>query len=250
MISEVVAIGGGSIGRFGVKVQTTLIDREIIRLTGKKEPRLLFIPTATDDDQGYCDLIQKHFGGTLGCRVDILRLVLENPSKAVIRNKILSSDILYVGGGNTLKMMTLWRRLGVDKMLLAARRHGAVFAGPSAGAICWFKHGNSDSRQKGPHDKTLIRVSGLGWIDALCCPHYDSERHRQASLKTMMKKVNGVAVALEDCAALEVVDGQYRIITSMPGKKAYRVYWKRGKYHRERVEEQKAFRPLLSLLKK
>src|SRR5438046_671605 len=108
MPKTIVAIGGGKIRTRG----TAPIDREIIRLSNKKNPRLLFIPTASSDAELYWRRVQEYFGGYLKCKTDVLFLIQERPSKSEIRKKILSADIVYVGGGNTLKMMRLWRRLG------------------------------------------------------------------------------------------------------------------------------------------
>ena len=160
-LKKLVIIGGGEIR----KSESLSLDRETIKLTGKKHPKLLFIPTASSDHEGYCDAVKKHFGGKLGCRIDQLCLLKQRYSKKVIKEKILGSDIIYVGGGNTLMMMNTWRRTGVDKLLKAASSKGIVLSGVSAGSICWFSFGLSDSRRFKNPKADLIRVSGLGIID-------------------------------------------------------------------------------------
>ncbi len=104
-MKKIVAIGGGEIGSPGCPVETIKIDKEIIRLTGKKRPRVIFIPTASSDSDGYFETTQKHFGKRLGCKVDVLRVIKEKLSHAEIEKKVMSSDIVYIGGGNTLKMI-------------------------------------------------------------------------------------------------------------------------------------------------
>src|ERR1700756_6648 len=141
MPKAIVAIGGGEIRPRG----TAPIDREIIRLSGKKNPRLLFIPTASLDSERYWKGIQQYFGEFLKYKPDVLFLIKEQPSKEQIKKKILSADIVYVGGGNKLRMMHVWRRLGVDKLLWSAYENGTVLSGISAGSICWFDSGHSDS---------------------------------------------------------------------------------------------------------
>jgi peptidase E len=141
MPKAIVAIGGGVIKTRG----TAAIDREIIRLSHKKNPKLLFIPTASSDSEIYWNRIREYFGKFLKCKTDVLFLVKEQPSKEQIRSKISAADIIYVGGGNTLMMMRLWRRLGVDKLLISAYENGTVLSGISAGSICWFDSGHSDS---------------------------------------------------------------------------------------------------------
>ena len=166
-----------------------------------------------------------------------------------ISSLILSADIIYVGGGNTLKMMNLWRRLGIDRLLAHARENGAVLCGVSAGSICWFNYGNSDSRKDKNPDADYIKVTGLGFINALHCPHYDTERARQESLKRMMRKVPGqVAIALDDCAALQIVDDTYRILAAQEHANGYRIYWHKGKFYHEVIEKKQKFTLLDQLL--
>lgn len=232
---RIVAVGGGSIGFGAARPEVTPISREIIRLSGKKRPHLLFIPTASSDDKAYVRAVQSHFGRLLGCRVETLLLLGKPPAFSEIRRKVRRADILYVGGGNTLKMVLRWKFLGVDKLLVEAGKKGKVLCGPSAGAICWFRQGNSDSRKFRNPKAKLIKITGLGFIDALGCPHYDGEKDRKPELKEMMKKTPGVAIAMDNCAALEVVGDQCRAVTSKLKAGVYRVYWKRGKYVEERL---------------
>jgi len=254
-MGKIIALGGGEIGRPKKEggfypVETIAIDKEIIAQSGKKRPNLLFIPTASSDSQSYFEIVKKHFS-KLGCKPDVLYLIKTKLSKKQIKNKILSSDIIYVGGGNTLKMMNLWRKLGVDKILKKAHNKGIVLSGISAGAICWFKFGNSDSRLFTSKSKQLIKVTGLGLFDALICPHYDEEVRRQKDLKRMMKITPRiVAIALESCCTIEIVDDKYRILKSKPTAKAYKIYWKNNKYFKEEIISKKVFQNIAPLLSK
>lgn len=245
MIQKIIAIGGGNIR----KNETLLIDQEIARVAGKSQPKLLFIPTASLDDAGYIKSIHEHFT-KLGCVVDTLCLISQNPSIQEIKTKIANTDIIYVGGGNTLRMMNLWRKLGVDKLLQQAQAQGKVLCGVSAGSICWFKAGNSDSRKFKNPEADYIKVTGLGLIEALHCPHFDSESERKQSLKKMLKNYPGVAIALEDCTALQIMSKTYRILKSKPGAQAYKIYWQAGVFYEQVIPALDDFQPLVTLLKK
>jgi dipeptidase E len=249
-MKKLVAIGGGEIGRPGYPAETTDIDKEIIRLSGKKHPSLLFIPTASSDAESYYEAVKKHFGERLGCKTYVLYLIKGKPTGGEIANTILDSDIVYVGGGNTERMMRIWRSSGTDRILRQAYEKGIVLTGLSAGAICWFRWGNSDSRKLTNPNADLIRVSGLGLINALYCPHYDIEKDRKPDLKKMMKKVSGVAIAVENCCAFEIVDDKYRIISSRPSANAYKVYWSRSKFFEQIIQKKRNFEPVSDLLKK
>jgi dipeptidase E len=136
-----IPIGGGEIRQ----LKTLAIDKKIVALSNKKHPRLLFIPTASSDSENYVQAIEKVYGKKLGCKVETLLLIKEKPTKQQIEEKIQQAHIIYVGGGNTLKMMKIWRKLGIDQMLRAAYKKGTILTGISAGAICWFEYGHSDS---------------------------------------------------------------------------------------------------------
>ena len=251
MKRNIIAIGGGKIMVPAHReAQTLSIDQSIVQQVNRKTPKVLFIPTASEDDVDYCDAFRKQYETRLGCSVQELLLYRNRPSNGKIQMLISESDIIYVGGGNTLRMMNLWRQLGVDKVLDKARKGGAVLCGLSAGSICWFRQGNSDSRKfKDESNKTLIKVTGMNYADVLMCPHYDVEKHRQPALKAMMKTTRGVAVALENCAALHIKDDKYRILASKKYKKAYLIYWKQGEYVKQALKPSDNFQPLIELSK-
>jgi dipeptidase E len=250
ILQKIVAIGGGSIGWGGKKPEVTPISREIIRLSGKKNPRLLFLPTASSDDVAYARMVQNHFGRKLGCRVETLYLLREKPVFSIISQKIRETDIIYVGGGNTLMMMNLWKKRKVDKLLREAHRRGKVLCGTSAGALCWFRQGNSDSWKYYNPKAALIKVTGLGFLKALGCPHYDGEKDRKPQLKSMMLKTPGVAIALDNCAALEIRGDRCRVFSAKPSAAVYRVFWKGKRYCHERLNGRMGWMPLTLLLKK
>jgi dipeptidase E len=233
---KIVSIGGGSIHLPRRRPQTTPIDKAIIALSGKKKPRVLFIPTASEDSQEYADVFIAQYAHHLGCSVEVLTLFRDRPSQKEIAAIIDRADIIYVGGGNTMRMMKLWRKLGVDRLLWKAAKRGAVCSGLSAGAICWFREGNSDSLKYSNPKADYCRVKTLNFIDALLCPHYDGEADRQPSLKKMMKKVPGIAIALDNCAAIEISADRYRIITCKKSAHAHRIFWNDGQYVHEKMK--------------
>jgi dipeptidase E len=220
------AIGGGQVYVPCKPPETLAIDREIVSLGASQvHPRrqgklkVLFIPTASGDDLGYCHSLYNIYEVRLGCDFDCLRILAEKLSDKQIREKILTADIVYVGGGNTLKMMRAWRRRGVDRLLVEASEQGKVMAGLSAGAICWFDWGPSDSRRfSNPKDWKPIKVRGLGLLKMAFCPHYDSEGEwRKPAFKQMLAGSPLLGFACEDDAAVEIVGDQYRLIRSQLG---------------------------------
>ena len=200
-MGKLVAIGGGKM----VDGETLAIDRQVIALTGKDRPRALFIPTASSDSREYSNGSERLYGRELGCETDVLYLLGVTPTKEELERKILSADLVYVGGGNTLMMMRRWRRLGVDTALEEAYRRGIVLSGLSAGCICWFSWGHSDSMSfYDPEGWSYIKVRGMGLVDAFGCPHYDSATagiERRHDFQQMMRKHSGVGLAIDDHCA-------------------------------------------------
>jgi dipeptidase E len=247
MPRAIVAIGGGVIKTKG----TEAIDREIIRLTNKKNPKLLFIPTASSDSEKYWEVVREYFGKFLKCKTDILYLIKDHPSHERIRKKVLSADIIYVGGGNTLLMMRVWRRLGVDKLLKLAYENGTVLSGISAGSICWFDSGHSDSMSfYNPRKWKYINVKGLGLIPGIHCPHYNSRTlgvARRKHFREVIRNIGGLGIAIENNCAIEFIDGYYRVIRSNNNAKAYTVRRSRGKVVAEQIPIQEQLAPIESL---
>lgn len=225
-MSTIVAIGGGELK----DLETLLIDKEIIRLARKKKPRVLFIPTASSDALGYCETFRTVYGKKLKCQVDELLLIRGKLSKKIIAEKVLSADIIYVGGGNTLKMLRIWRKHGVDVLLKQAYKKGAILSGLSAGALCWFRYGSSDARSFSEGKEfSYMRVRGLDLIPATVSPHHIREKTRDSGLVKVMRRTPGVGLAIDDNAALIIENNQYRIITSTSAAKVRKIFVKTRK---------------------
>ena len=245
MPKAIVAIGGGEIRTRG----TAPIDREIIRLTNKKCPRILFLPTASSDSKRYWKYVQEYFGGFLKRKTDVLFLMSERVSKETIDRKIRWADIIYVGGGNTLQMMRVWRRLGVDKSLKSAYENGTLLSGISAGSICWFDSGHSDSMSfSNPRNWNYINVRGLGLIRGIHCPHYNSRTRgvpRRKDFRDMIRRTGGIGIAIENNCAIEFIDRRfYRVITSKDSARAYRVYKTGGQILTEQIRREEQLAPI------
>lgn len=220
IVGKIVAIGGGELR----DLETLSIDKEIVKWTGKNNPKALFIPTASNDAEGYWETFQEVYGHKLNCRTDVLCLVRDNLSEKEIAQKILEADLIYVGGGNTQKMIHIWKENKVDKLLEEAFNRGIVLSGLSAGSICWFKYGHSDALSfSEDHDWKYIKVDGLGFLDAFHCPHYN-EDNREQNFPKMIEKFGEIGIAIENNCAIEFIEEKYRVISSEKNAKAYKIY--------------------------
>lgn len=245
---KIVAIGGGEI----TEHETLSIDKRIIALTGKLHPKILFIPTAKSDEEAYCQDFFNYFEKELGCKVSFLKLCINPPACAEIKDIIMGADAIYVGGGNTLKMIRLWRRLGVDRILKKAWEAGIVLSGISAGAICWFEGGHSDSMSfYNSSEWDYINVHGLGFLKGILCPHYNSGTFgipRKEWFIKMMRKISNTGIAIDEGCAIEFMDDSYRVISSNPQSGAYKVFKKNGELISEVIQKSKRYTSYAKLI--
>ena len=245
---KILAIGGGGNGRFGTPYELKPFDQEIVRLTGKQTPNYLFIGLTQANlkvAEDYYKIMKLNFGDVFGCKCDYL-CETEITKEKVVKNKIDWADIIYVGGGNTLRLMNLLRRYKIDNLLKVAGEQGKVLCGVSAGAICWCNYGNSDSRKFTSNSTQLIRVKGLGFVDVLYCPHYDGEVSRQQDLIRMMKNTKGVAIACENCTALKIIGDTYEVLKVKESAKVYKCYYKKGEYIKKELTSTGTLKELCS----
>lgn len=231
---KIVAIWGWWIWIKWKPAETKEIDEKIISLTWKNNPKVIFIPTASSDNENYCTNFKNYYE-SLWCEVEFLLLFKDENNIKNIEEKILSSDIVYVWWWNTLKMMTLWRKIWMDKVLKKALKKDIVLSWVSAWAICWFKYWNSDSRKFTSNSDKLIKVTWLNFVNAFVCPHYSSETNRQSSLKKMLEKNSLIWISLDDFTAISIENDNFEIIKSNKEAKAQKFYWKKWEYIKEEI---------------
>lgn len=188
-----------------------------LSLAGKEDPRVLFLGTATGDDPYYVLAFYETYNSGR-CRPSHLRLfhITETDLPAFI----LSHDVIHIGGGNTANMLDVWRRQGVDKVLREAWEGGAVMTGGSAGAICWFEGGTTDSF--GPELHPLN--DGLGFLSGSLCPHYEAVGRRPLYHEALLKGSLPAGYAIDNFAMLQF-DGTSLVgaVASDPAQQAFTV---------------------------
>lgn len=229
---KLITIGGGEIS----ELETFEIDSFVCGQTGRNKPKALFIPTASGDAEGYCKTFKQVYGERLGCTVDFLLATKSSFSQPDSIQKILEADLVYVGGGNTQKMLSIWRAYGIDAALLQAAQQGTVLSGLSAGAICWYEAGLSDSDRFAASEEinwSLKRLDALGFLPGVFCPHLDKEARHEPLLK-LVRKSGERAIACDNGAAIFWENEEARVITSLPDAYAYIYSEKSGDVHVER----------------
>lgn len=213
-MGKIVAIGGGSMK----EGETLALDRHAIGLTGKPNPEILLLPTASGDSNGFIGR-QKRYFKQLGCRSKALCLLTGGYGDTEIEDMILSYDLIYVGGGNTAFMLDVWRRRGVDGYLRRAFINGAVLCGVSAGAICWFSWGMTDTSADTGEADGFSWAKGLGLLNASFCPHYNQPGRGHFDKMQGQKPLCGVAMG--DGAALVENDGRHYVLKQSESCQAF-----------------------------
>ena len=215
---NIVALGGG--GFLGEA--SPALDDYLLGLTGKSRPRVCFIPTASADS----DSSLVHFYRTFHAdRCRATDLTLFHRTVDDIREFLIEQDLIYVGGGNTASMLAVWRAHGVSDILRDAWAAGIVVGGVSAGAICWFEGGVTDSFGSG---LAALR-DGLGILRGTFCPHYSSDPNRRPTYRRLVAEGFAGGYAADDGVGLHFVGTDLAtVIASGPVVKAYRVELRDG----------------------
>ena len=211
-------MGGGG---FSMEPDVPLLDDYVLDLAraarGRERPRVCFLGTASGDSPMYI----ANFYAAFARRAEASHLALFMRTEDDIESFLLDQDVVYVGGGNTENMLAIWRVHGVDRALRRAWELGTVMTGLSAGSLCWFETGTTDSFGVG-----LAALSGgLGFIPGSHSPHYDGEANRRPRYHQLVAEgALPSGYAADDGAAL-VFDGTelVEVVASRPDARAYRV---------------------------
>jgi peptidase E len=208
---RIVACGGQLLG------DDPALRRYAVSFVDTSSPRITLLPTAAGDSPDVVARFAEGFAG-LG---ELSTVALFRRTIAELRAHLLAQDLIVVSGGNTASMLAIWRAHGVDALLREAWERGIVLAGSSAGALCWFEGGVTDSF--GPELAPLR--DGLGLLRGSFCPHYDTESERRPAYTRFVR--DGELAA--GCAADDHVGFSYagpaleEIVSGREGPGGFRV---------------------------
>jgi len=182
-----------------VRKRSDALFRYILRQTRAKRPRICLLATASGDSQTYIRRFQRALR-SLGAIVSHHSLF--DAQAADAERLLLKQDVIFVGGGNTRNMLALWKLWHIDAIVRRAYERGTVLAGTSAGALCWFRSGLTDS-----FPRRLAPLACLGYLAGSFCPHYDSEPKRRPIYRRLIAdKTLPSGFGVDDCVALHFKD--------------------------------------------
>lgn len=227
MKRNIIALGGGG---FSMEPENPALDHYILEQSFKKKPKICFLGTASGDSKDYIDRFYINFR-KMDCRPSHLSLFMGHTHK--IEDFILQQDIIYVGGGNTRNMLLLWREWGLDNVLKKAYYRGTVLSGLSAGAICWFEEGLTDSIPN-----QFNKLDCLGLLKVSYCPHFDGECERQNIYRDKIRKGEmKEGYACDDGVGLHFSNENLKaIISSRSNANAYKYNLENDVLHEKKIE--------------
>ena len=216
---NIVAIGGGGFGR---SLGDLYIEKYIVSLCDKQRPKVCFIPTASGDNDLYKLNFYRAFS-KLNCfttHVDFFSRTID------LEKHILNQDIIYVGGGNTKSMLAVWRDWNLDVVLQKAYNSGIIMSGVSAGAICWFEKGITDS-----YSESLEIINCLGFLKGIACPHFDEEEEREPYVnKLLIEAKIKSCICMEGYSALHVRgENEFKSVNFGTNNKSYELFYENNK---------------------
>jgi len=213
-MGHIIAMGGGG---FSMEPENPALDRYILAQTGKATPRVCFFAQASGESLDYTVRFYRAFSA-LGCQPTHLSLYACPVGD--LAGLIAAQDVIYVGGGNTKSMLAVWQEWGLPELLHAAHARGAVLAGLSAGANCWFEQNITDSVVP-----ELSVLPGLGFLSGSFCPHYGGEEQRRPAYHRFLAAgAIQPGYAADDGVGFHFVDGALqRIVSSRPNGRGYRL---------------------------
>ena len=211
---QILAIGGMALPP---ELDNLRLVKYFLEQTKRRRPKVLYVGTATGDAE--MGRLRFYAGfSQFDCRPAHLTFFARTPRD--LESLVLEQDAIFVGGGNTRSMLAVWRDWGLDLHLRKAWENGVVLGGGSAGSICWFEQGVTDSIA-GP----LTVLPCLGFLSGSNCPHYDSEPARRPTYRKLVadgKIMDGVAA--DDGVALHFIDDRLaHAVSSRPRARGYRV---------------------------
>jgi dipeptidase E len=192
------------------------LEDYFLSFTPREDPRVLFVPTAVAEAADNT----LHAYEQLSDRAHVSHLPFFPWPPANLRELALEQDVIYVSGGNTANALAIWRVHGFDAILREAWEAGVVLTGWSAGMICWFEAGVTDSF--GPQLDGMR--DGLGFLPGSACPHYDGEAERRPAYQRLVREGFPPGLAADDCVALRFDGAELaEVVAAREGSRAYRV---------------------------
>ena len=198
----------------------TAFIRYMAELTGKPRPRICYLPTASAD---------RPDGSITWFRncapLDVVPFVQESFIASTRQSQgwdevLLSMDAIVASGGNTLNQQAIWKAQGIDQILREAWDRGIVLGGASAGSLCWFEEGTTDSRPK-----VLTTVKCLGFLKGSHSPHYDAEADRRPTYHRLIGSGEMLpGYACDNNAGIYFEDNEVRrVVATRAGARVYHV---------------------------
>jgi dipeptidase E len=188
----------------------------IVELAETPRPRICLLATASGDAEDQISRFRRAFGER-DCLTSTLSLFRLGENPVDLRGQLLAQDVIYVGGGSLVNLIAIWRAHGLDEVLWDCWREGILICGQSAGAMCWFEGGVTNS------SGLPAAASGLGFLPGSACVHYRAApRRRRAFREAVATGELGPGLGLEDQAG--ALFGDRALVQTVSGREGARAW--------------------------
>jgi peptidase E len=223
-----ILIAGGNYGEAFI--------RYMAQLTGKSRPRICYLPTASADSPAGTIAFFKSCASLEVSPFAQASFIESNSQTKGWDEVFLSMDGIICSGGNTLNQQAIWKAQGIDVVLRQAWDQGIVLGGASAGSLCWFEEGTTDSR---PKDLSIVKC--LGFLKGSHSPHYDAEAKRRPLYQKLIGSGQMLpGYACDNDAGIYFEDNVVkRVVSARAGAKCYYVSVVDGKVNERALEPER-----------
>jgi dipeptidase E len=209
---QIVGLGGPG----STEEETRSLLAHVVGLAGKSSPKVCVVPTAAGDS---AEAVLRLYG-LLPAAAQASHLPFHPWPPSELRRFVLDQDVIFVTGGNTANMLAIWRAHRFDELVREAWEAGTVLGGWSAGMICWYEAGITDSF--GPHLEGMR--DGVGLLGGSACPHYDGEERRRSVYTKLVREGFPPGIAADDGVGVHYHGIELaEVVAVRSGAQAYRV---------------------------
>jgi dipeptidase E len=211
---QIIALGGGG---FSDEGDNLFLDKYILAQSSKRRPKICFIASAGGDAKDYIERFYASYA-KLSCKPSHIELTNTRLLHTQLKKIFLSKDIIFIGGGSTGFLMSMFERLHLKEILRAAWNQGVILSGMSAGAMCWFEEGFTN-----PSGNIFKPLRCLGFLEGSFCPHYNKGNQLRRVFRKMIRSGElSSGYGAEDGVALHFIGTKLSaVISSRVDGKAY-----------------------------
>lgn len=223
------------------------IDKEIIRLTWKERPKILYVPIWSRNDPNKI-LVFFEYWNWFWCYPQVLLIDKDTEQKDIVE-AFEDADIIYFWWWDAMYLMKNIRKFWIEE-IVKKLLNKKIFVWNSAWAMAFCKYWNASYKNDWDIIHKERRVKWMAIINILLTPHYSNNTHKKITTKTTMSKTPGICLWLDNNVAIEILNWKFRIIKWKNWWKAFKIFYKEWEYFEKEIKPGEELRLLETLTKK